>query len=57
MNNFEPKSIKEASQYLQDKLNLFKRGGARLRENKSVYIIQDKKDSVMKRLVGGFFKT
>ncbi|WP_455757173.1 hypothetical protein [Sulfurimonas sp.] len=54
-NNFEPKAIKEASHYLQDKLNLFKKGGAKPQED-NVYIIESKKDSVMKRLFGGFFK-
>ena len=55
MNNFEPKSIKEASHYLQDKLNLFKKGGASSKED-NVYVVEAKKDSVMKRLFGGFFK-
>jgi len=55
MNNFEPKALHEASSYLQDKMNLFKKGGATDNE-KNVYIVEEKKDSVFKRLVGSVFK-
>jgi len=55
-NNFEPKSIKKASKYLQDKLNLFNKGEAKPKED-NVYVIESKKDSVIKRLFGGLFKS
>lgn len=55
MNNFEPKSIKEASNYLQDKLDLFKKGGA-LSHKENVYKIEDKRETMFKRFVGSIFK-
>lgn len=55
MNNFEPKSIKEASHYLQDKLDLFKKGGA-LSHKENVYKIEDKRETMFKRFVGSIFK-
>ena len=56
MSNFEPKSIKEASHYLQDKLDLFKKGGATEKKD-NVYIVESKKDSMFKRFVGSIFKS
>ncbi len=56
MNNFEAKSIKEASHYLQDKLNLFKKGGATTNED-NTYIVESKKDSIFKRLISSIFKS
>ncbi len=55
MNDFEPKAIKEASHYLQDKLNLFKKGGALSHKDNS-YKLEDKKDTMFKRIVGSIFK-
>ena len=55
MNNFEAKSLHKASHYIQDKLDLFKKGGAsNTKEN--VYIVEEKKDSMFKRLLGSMFK-
>lgn len=56
MNEFEPKAIKKASHYLQDKLEMFKKGGAADKEN-NVYVIESKKDSMLKRFVGSIFKS
>ena len=55
MSDFEPKSIKKASHYLQDKLDLFKKGGAVEKED-NVYVVESKKDSMFKRFVGSIFK-
>ena len=55
MNDFEPKSIKKASHYLQEKLDLFKKGGA-VEAKDNVYVIEAKKDSMFKRIVGSIFK-
>ena len=54
MNNFEPQEIKKASQYLQDKLNLFKKYEQKSTDKK-VYIVENKKASMVKRFVGSIF--
>lgn len=54
MNNFEAKKIKEASNYLEDKLNLFKKGGATVKED-NVYILEDKKSTMFQRLMSSIF--
>lgn len=54
MNNFEAKALKEASHYLEDKLNLFKKGGAKT-SKKNVYVLDDKKESMFNKLVGSIF--
>lgn len=54
MNNFEAKSLKEASRYLEDKLNLFKKGGAKPNK-KNVYILDDKKETMFEKFVGSIF--
>ena len=51
MNNFEPKKIKESSQYLQEKLNLFNDGA------KKAYKIEEKKSSTMERFINLVFKS
>lgn len=54
MNNFEAKALKSASHYLEDKLNLFKKGGAQP-SKKNVYKLADKKQSIFDKLVGTIF--
>jgi len=54
MNNFEARSLKEASHYLEDKLNLFKKGGANLNK-KNVYVVEDKKEKGFKKFVDSIF--
>jgi 23S rRNA maturation mini-RNase III len=54
MNNFQAKALKEASHYLEDKLNLFKKGGANTNK-KNVYKLEDKKETGFKKLVGSIF--
>ena len=56
MNNFEPKEISKASKYLEEKLKIFKQESSKS-EDKNVYIVEDKKDSLMKRFVGSIFKS
>jgi len=55
MSNFDPKAIRKASHYLQDRLDLFRKGGAKEKED-NVYVIESKKDSMIKRFVGSIFK-
>jgi hypothetical protein len=55
MNEFEPKKLKEASHYLQDKLDLFKKGGAKPSEN-NAYILENKKNTMFKRFVNSIFQ-
>jgi len=55
MNNFEAKAIKQASHYLQDKLDLFKKGGA-LSQKENVYKLEEKKETMFTRFVGSIFK-
>ena len=54
MNEFEPREIKKASNYLQDKLNLFKKGGAKPRKD-NVYVVEDQKTTLFKRFVNSIF--
>ncbi len=54
-NNFEPKEIKKASRYLQSKLELLKIDRLKVQEE-NVYIVENKKDSMLKRLVRTIFK-
>ena len=54
MNDFEPKKIQEASHYLQDKLNLFKKGGA-VTSKRNVYKLEDKKTTIFQRFVDSIF--
>ncbi|MFT5660238.1 MAG: hypothetical protein ACI9TV_000879 [Sulfurimonas sp.] len=54
MNNFEAKALKEASHYLEDKLNLFKKGGAQP-SKKNVYKLDEKKESMFNKFVGSIF--
>ena len=56
MSNFEPKSIKMASYYLQDRLDIFKKGKGIKEDTGSIYVVDNtKKDSMLKRLVGSIF--
>ena len=48
------KALKEASHYLEDKLNLFKKGGAKPNK-KNVYPIDNKKESMFDKFVGSIF--
>lgn len=54
MNSFEPKEMQKAAHYLQDKLDLFKKGGA-LPQPTNAYILDDKKDTMFQRFVGSIF--
>lgn len=54
MNNFEAKALKEASRYLEDKLNLFKKGGAQPNK-KNVYVVDNRKESLFDKFVGSIF--
>ena len=54
MNNFEAKALKEASHYLEDKLNLFKKGGAQPNK-KNAYLVDNKKESMFDKFVGSIF--
>ena len=54
MNNFEAKALKEASHYLEDKLDLFKKGGAKP-SVKNVYKVDEKKESMFDKFVGSIF--
>jgi len=54
MNNFEAKDLKEASKYLEDKLNLFKKGGAKS-SKQNAYKLDEKKESMFDKLVGSIF--
>ncbi len=63
MNNFEAKSLKEASSYLSTRLLAFEKDTSfsnvskkNKEEKNNVYVIEAKKDSMMKRLVGSIFK-
>ncbi len=55
MNDFEPEAIKDASRYLQNKLDLFKKGGV-LAHKENVYKMKNKKETMFKRIVGSLFK-
>lgn len=55
MSEFEPKKLQEASHYLQDKLDLFKKGGAKPNIN-NAYILEDKKNTMFKRFVNSIFQ-
>ena len=55
MNEFEPKAIKKASHYLQDKIDFLKQTEV-ASSTENVYIIEDKKDSKFKRFVNSIFK-
>lgn len=58
MNSFEARALKEASHYLEDKLNLFKKGGAKP-SKKNVYIIEENeeevKETMFKKFMGSLF--
>lgn len=54
MNDFEPVKLKEASHYLENKLDLFKKGGATPKKD-NVYILEDKKTTMFSRLVSSIF--
>ncbi len=54
MSDFEPVEIRKASNYLQDKLNLFKKGGATPRKD-NVYIVEEQKITMFKRFVNSIF--
>ena len=54
MNEFEAKKIKEASHYLEDKLNLFKKGGAVKKED-NAYKLENKKSTIFQRFVDTIF--
>ncbi len=54
MNNFEPKKIKKASQYLEEKLKLFTKEKD---EEINIYKIEDKKSSPFKKFVNLIFRT
>lgn len=59
MNDFQPKNIHIASNYLENKLNMFKKEKAyseKTHEN-SVYVIEHKKESMLKRFVHSIFKS
>jgi hypothetical protein len=59
MNDFQAKNIHAASEYLQNKLNLFKKEqvyAEKTHEN-SVYVIEEKKESMLKRFVHSIFKS
>lgn len=59
MNDFKAKNIHIASEYLQNKLNLFKKEQVyadKTHEN-SVYIVEHKKESMLKRFVHSIFKS
>jgi len=56
MNNFEAKEIIKASKYLESKLQMFQLNSPK-GEDKNVYVVEDKKDSLVKRFVGGMFKS
>lgn len=57
MNNFEPVSIKKASRYLQERLEIFQKEKDTEKETGTVYVVKPKKDSMIKRLVGSIFHT
>lgn len=51
MNNFDAKYIKISSKYLQEKLDML---NARV---KSSYVVQEKKESKVHRLINSIFKS
>ncbi len=51
MNNFEPRYIKMASQYLSEKLKKVEK------KVNNAYILDDKKESTFNRLLNGIFKS
>ena len=51
---FEAKKLKEASNYLEDKLNLFKKGGAVPKGDNS-YQLDNKKATIFQRFVDSIF--
>jgi hypothetical protein len=53
MNEFEPKKLNEASKYLQNKLDLFKKGGAYVYKN--AYKLEDRKSTMFQRFVDSIF--
>ncbi len=55
MSEFEPKEIKKASEYLGDKINLFKKVEAEPHKE-NIYVIENKKDSIFKRFINSLFK-
>ena len=54
MSEFEAKKIKEASRYLEDKLNLFKKGGA-IPKDDNAYKLENKKSTIFQRFVDSIF--
>lgn len=59
MNEFEAKNIHIASQYLGNKLNLLKKREvyAEKTQTTSVYVVEEKKESILKRFVYSLFKS
>lgn len=51
MNNFDAKQIKISSKYLQEKLDML---GSKV---KNIYIVEDKKESKLNRLINTIFKS
>ena len=51
MNNFDAKYIKLSSKYLQEKLDLLDS------KVKNVYVVEEKKESKLQRLVSSIFKS
>ena len=55
MSKFEPKAIKKASLYLQEKLSLFKKSEIK-DDEKNIYIVEDKKESIFRRFINSIFE-
>lgn len=57
MNNFEPKNIIHASEYLTRRLKSFNKEKSPDKTNENVYIIEDKKEKPLKRFLDMLFKS
>ena len=51
MNNFDAKYLKISSKYLQEKLDILNS------KAKNVYVVEDKKESKIQRLISNIFKS
>jgi hypothetical protein len=57
LNRFEAKNIHIASEYLQNKLNIFKQIERKENGGKNIYIVEKKKESLFKRFINSLFKS
>ncbi|MCX6053040.1 MAG: hypothetical protein NTZ60_11110 [Campylobacterales bacterium] len=56
MNRFEAKNIHIASEYLQNKLNIFKQVERKESSSKNIYTVEKRRESLFKRFINSLFK-